>query len=74
MSRLLIGTDEGVIKVSATDGGAVRQEGPPSAGWMAQGAEGAYAVTTEGALWLEESDGGWELISSVESKAVSVTI
>ncbi len=62
MSGLLIGTDEGVIRLSPGQGEVVRQEGPPSVAWMAQGAKGAYVVTTEGALWREGSDGGWKLV------------
>ena len=63
MSKLLIGTDEGVLSVS-TDGGQVtRRDGPPSVGWLAKGADCAYAVTKEGALWEEASDESWRLVN-----------
>ena len=64
MSRLLIGTDKGVLKlVSDGDHVMTRQAGPPSVGWMAQGTDGAYVVTREGAIWVEASDDGWRLVN-----------
>lgn len=63
MSRLLIGTDEGVISLTTNGDGAVPQEGPSSVSWMARGAGRVYALTTEGALWEESGDGNWRMVN-----------
>ncbi len=63
MSRLLIGTDQGVIRLLPGGGELRLEEGPPSVGWMAQGASRAYVVTNEGALWQEGDDDRWGMVN-----------
>jgi photosystem II stability/assembly factor-like uncharacterized protein len=60
MSELLIGTSGGLFRLA--DGEVQREEGPPSAVYLALGADGAFALTRDGALWREDA-GGWRLVS-----------
>ena len=63
MSKLLIGTDEGVLSLSGDGREVSKQGGPPSVGWMAKGAKGTYVVTIEGALWEEAEKETWRLVN-----------
>ncbi len=61
MSKLMIGTDQGILTISPEGKVFTQTDGPPSVGWIAQGAGCTYALTNQGALWKENGD--WRLVN-----------
>ncbi len=62
MPELLLGTDDGVLRLRA-NGTARREDGPPDVAFFARAADGLYALTREGALWRAAGDEGWRLVN-----------
>ncbi len=50
MSKLKIGTDQGVLTISPEGKVITHQDGPPSVSWLAKGVDCTYALTNEGGL------------------------
>ena len=61
MSELLIGTNNGVLRLGH-DGNLQREEGPPTVAFMTCAHEAVMVVTQEGALWRRTGADGWQLV------------
>ena len=61
MSELLIGTNNGVLRLGH-DGNLQRQEGPPTVAFLTCAHEAVMVVTQEGALWRRTGADGWQLV------------
>ena len=61
MSELLIGTNNGVLRLGH-DGDLQRQEGPPTVAFLTCAHEAVMVVTQEGALWHRSGANGWQLV------------
>ncbi len=61
MSELLIGTNNGVLRLGH-DGDLQRQEGPPTVAFLTCAHEAVMVVTQEGALWRRTGADGWQLV------------
>ncbi len=61
MSELLIGTNNGVLRLGH-DGNLQREEGPPTVAFLTCAHEAVMVVTQEGALWRRTGADGWQLV------------
>lgn len=63
MAELLIGADEGVLRLR--DGGKTiePEDGPQRVAFLARAYAGVFAVTREGALWKRTKPDGWRLVN-----------
>jgi photosystem II stability/assembly factor-like uncharacterized protein len=61
MSELLIGTNNGVLRLGH-DGNLQREEGPLTVAFLTCAHEAVMVVTQEGALWRRTGADGWQLV------------
>ena len=64
MAAVLIGTDEGVLRLESGGAGVRQEGGSPPAALLTSAGDHVYAVRREGALWERRAEGAWRQVSA----------